>query len=199
MPSPAQLRRELYTHAQEKNFVDPLTGLTPNSEESLTGILSIKAQQRKVNWSEIPIYDPTFKETGTASAVVDIHGVFVSEYRLLHSESRGAEIWQGMPCDIVHISSSGKSVVIFENKIGSKVGYESQNPVSNQFARQMDFLIDISESHIEKVTYVLISPRYMLEQNWYPELNASLDHAQRRSKLPTYTMAWEDVFHATVP
>lgn len=197
MPSPTELRKALYSSAQEKKFIDPITGLPPNSEESLSGILAIKAQQLKVRWEDISLFSPKFEKAGNAKSIIDEHGVFASEYRLLHSDSRGAEIWQGMPSDIVHISSSGKMVVIFENKIGSRVGYESQSPVSNQFARQMDFLISLSGSHIEKVAYILISSRYMLENCWYPELDASLEHAERRNKLPTYAIAWEDVFDAT--
>lgn len=199
MPSPTELRRALYVCAQEKNFVDPITELAPNSEESLSGILAIKAQQLKVRWAEISLYSPTFESSGNALSIIDERGAFASEYRLLHSDGQGAEIWQGMPSDIVHISSSGKNVVIFENKIGSRVGYESQSPVSNQFARQMDFLISLSGSHIEKVAYVLISTRYMLENCWYLELDASLEHAERRKKLPTYAIAWEDIFDATAP
>ena len=197
MPSPTELRRRLYDDAAKSGFVDPLTLLAPDSEPSMSGILALKAQQRMIDWGKVSLNSPSFKPVGAASDIIDADGTFVAEYRLLHSDAKGATTWQGMPCDVVHIGSDGKSVVVFESKIGSEVGYESDSPATNQFARQMDFLISLAGSHIERVAYVLISTRYMLEKEWYPQLEASLDYSGRRAVLPAFTVIWEEVISAT--
>lgn len=200
MASTTHLRKELYAYAKERGVIDPITQIAPDSENSITGVLCLKAQQGKIAWKQIQLFDiKTKNEVGKASNVFK-DGVFVSEYKLLHSNENEEKIWGGMPADIVHMHSSSECVVLLEIKIGGNVGYESNNPESNQIARQLDFLANIPGSRIKRLVYVFVTTRGMAEQEWYKEiLEKSLNCKERSKKVDAYLVKLEDIFDACEP
>ncbi|MCB1611885.1 MAG: hypothetical protein KDI60_09040 [Xanthomonadales bacterium] len=200
MASPTRLRQELYARAKAQGFVDPLSGHAPSSEESLSGVLAFFAQRKKISWEEIPLYNTTYtKPLMNAAELIDANGFFLTEYRLLHSTDHGGDIWQGMPADIVHANHALTSVVLFESKLGGKVGYDEHSPETNQFARQIDYLVNLAKMRSLSVSYVLLSTEYMLVNGWYRDtLIQSLSCKDRKDVVDSYVVAWEHIISAKV-
>src|SRR5579872_4983133 len=67
--------------------------------------------------------------------------------------------------DLAYVSKDVRSVVMFENKIGSDIQYEP-TPESNQLARQLEYLVTLSKSGRE-VVLILVSSRKLLGAGWY--------------------------------
>jgi hypothetical protein len=195
--SVSALKRELFELAEARGIRDPLTGCTPISERALTGLLCFYAQREAVSWERVPLYDvDSLKTKGFAADIVARGGSFLGEYILQHRDQSEERIWGGMPADLLYVSGDGVSVVIFENKIGSEIGYEP-TPESNQLARQLEYLISLRRGSAQNVSLFLVSARSMFALEWYrPEFSGALKHDGRYLKASGYLVMWEDVFDA---
>ena len=192
------MKADLFEYAQHRKFCDPLSGCVPCSETNLTGLLSFYAQRQAIAWERVALYDcDTFKRTASAADLITYPGAFLSEYVLPNRDEREGSIWGSMPADLLYISADLATVVMFENKIGGSIGYES-GPETNQLARQLDYLVNLRKGRVERTAFILLSARPMLEAQWYRrELSESLLHNNRQTDAPGYLMTWEDLCDAT--
>lgn len=199
MASLSQLKQDLFALATERGFVDLITGCAPSSERALSGILSLFAQLNRIAWERVPLYDvEELQTTCQVSSLMAGPGSYLSEYLLLHRDKKEESIWGGMPADMMYLSNDCSRIVLFENKIGSEVGYEP-TPESNQLARQLDYLASLLRDPTKSVSLVLISSRSMLDLNWYQsDFKDSLECNGRNKLVSGYFAAWEDIFNATI-
>lgn len=197
MPSIGTLKQDLFNLATLRGFCDPVTGCFPLSETALSGFLCLYAQRQKVQWDKVPLYDvESFKNKGDAGDLIQYPGSFLTEYPLLHRNGAEERIWGWMPADILYVSADSASIALFENKIGGDIAYEP-TPASNQFARQLDYLITFRDGLTRNVSLVLVSTRQMFELRWYrTEFADALKHNDRFVTAPGYLATWEDIFEA---
>ncbi|RII25319.1 MAG: hypothetical protein CXR31_14065 [Geobacter sp.] len=193
------MKQELFKLAKTRGFVDSITGCTPYSERALSGILALFAQLNRIAWDRIPLYDvEKLQTTSQASSLIAGPGSYLSEYLLLHRDQKEESIWGGMPADMMYLSNDCSRIVLFENKIGSEVGYDP-TPESNQLARQLDYLASLQRDQTKSVSLVLITARSMIDLNWYQsDFQGSLECNERGKLVSGYFVAWEDVFNATI-
>lgn len=192
------MKTALFEHAERRRFCDPLTGCVPCSERNLSGLLSFYAQRQSIAWNQVGLYDcTTFERKASAADLVTYPGTFLSEYVLPNRDEREGQIWGGMPADMLYISADLATVVVFENKIGSRIGYEPTSE-TNQLARQLDYLVHLKRASVKRAAFVLISARSMLESQWYrSDFSRSLLCNRRYDEASGYLMTWEEVFDAT--
>ena len=190
------MKAEFLDNIKKFGICDPITGYPPQDERALSGLLCLYSQQNKIIWNNIPLRDVAdfSKQKGNAADFIDTAGVYLAEYKLL-GDTEGT-IWNDMSADIMYASADYKTVVIFENKIGPGIGYEP-SPVSNQFARQLEYLIKLKRQHIIKAALFLISPEELLKKGRFcgdNELKGALTYGNRDQTVPGYLIAWEDIF-----
>jgi len=167
MPTVASLKQELIGLAAERAIADPLSGCRPTSERALTGILCFHGQRESIDWPRVPLYDVSSRlERARGSEFISPEGCFLSEHVLLHENVHDESIWGGMPADLLYLSRDLQTVVMFENKIGSEIGYEPR-PDRNPLARQLDYLVKLRGGRIVQAILVVISGRKMIEADWY--------------------------------
>jgi hypothetical protein len=192
------MRAALFEYARRCGFCDPLSACVPRSETNLTGLLSFYAQRQAIAWERVALYDcDTFNRMASAADMITHPGAFLSEYVLPSRDEREESIWGSMPADLLYISANLATVVMFENKIGGSIGYD-RGPEKNQFARQIDYLVNLRTGKVKRAAFILISTRQMLDAQWYRrELSQSLLYNERYTTVPGYLMTWEDVCDAT--
>lgn len=191
--SKAKIKASLFEMARTSRFVDPITGLPPSSERSLSVILGFYCQRRAILWSKVKLYSvDKLEPVCTADTLISYPGYFISEYLLLHSNKDQEQIWGGMPVDLLYASGDLSLVVMFENKIGGGFQYEAC-PATSQLARQLDYLISIS-SPIRKSFLILLTSREFLDQGRYKdEFLEALRHNNRNNHVSGFLVLWEEV------
>ena len=197
MPTVASLKQELIGLAAERAIADPLSGCRPTSERALTGILCFHGQRESIDWPRVPLYDVSSRlERARGSEFISPEGCFLSEHVLLHENVHDESIWGGMPADLLYLSRDLQTVVMFENKIGSEIGYEPR-PDRNPLARQLDYLVKLRGGRIVQAILVVISGRKMIEADWYRDgFAGALQFAERHTRVTGYFAFWEDIFQA---
>lgn len=199
MPRIQQLKAEIFGAARSSGFVDPFTGHVPESERALSGLLAFYGQRDRIDWAKVTLFDAKSQEAVSMAAdfLIEARGSYISEYLLMHSTTEELNLWGQMPADMMYLSSDGATAVLWENKVGSKIGY-GPTPNENQFARQLRYLQVLRNrgSAIRRTAFVLISGAAMLEANWYKgELQETLSHMPD-VMTACYTVAWESIFRA---
>jgi hypothetical protein len=195
------MRKKIFDRAKSLGINDPLTGCFASSERALSGFLCLYAQQRRVRWSDVPLYQVhrSLPQIGHADIVVEPSGTFVAEYLLLHGNKSEESVWGWMPADLLHASSDLTSVVIFENKIGGLLQY-GQTPESKQLDRQLDYLIGLKHRGMRNVSLVLISGKDFFQTGWYCDaLAGTMKYKDRSRTVPGYLLTWEDLLDAMAP
>ena len=194
-----KLKTEIFDAARSSGFVDPFTGHVPESERALSGLLAFYGQRDRIDWAKVTLVDARSQESASIAAdfLVEPRGSYISEYLLMHSTTEELNLWGQMPADMMYLSSDGATAVLWENKVGSNIGY-GPAPNENQFARQLRYLQALRNrgSAIRRTAFVLVSGAAMLEANWYKgELQETLNHMPD-VMTACYTVAWESIFRA---
>lgn len=194
-----KLKAKIFEAARSSGFVDPFTGHVPESERALSGLLAFYGQRDRIDWAKVTLFDarPEEPTSITADLLIEQRGSYISEYLLMHSTTEELNLWGQMPADVMYLSSDGGTAVLWENKVGSNIGY-GPAPDENQFARQLQYLraVHNRSSSIRRTAFVVVSGAAMLEANWYKgELQETLNHMSDRVSA-CYTVAWESIFQA---
>jgi hypothetical protein len=179
--------------AKTTGFIDPLTGLPPSSERTLSCILAFHCQRQAILWSKVNLYNvDNLEPVGAVDTIISYPGYFVTEYLLLHKNKDQEAIWGGMPVDLLYASRDLSRVVMFENKIGSDFQYEV-DPKTSQLARQLDYLLSIPNSARHN-SLVLLTSRDFLAQGWYKnEFSDALRYNNRNDHVSGFVVLWEEV------
>lgn len=199
MPRIQELRAEIFGAARSSGFVDPFTGHVPESERALSALLALYGQRDRIDWAKVTLYDERSQESTSIAAnfLIEPRGSYISEYLLMHSTTEELNLWGQMPADVMYLSSDATTAVLWENKVGSHIGY-GPAPNENQFARQLQYLqaVHNRSSTVRRTAFVLVSGAAMLEANWYQgELQKTLSHMPDVVSA-CYTVAWESIFRA---
>lgn len=196
-----KLKAKIFEAARISGFVDPFMGHVPESERALSGLLAFYGQRDRIDWAKIRLFDASSQEPTSIAAnlLFQPRGSYISEYLLMHSTAEELNLWGQMPADVMYLSSDATTAVLWENKVGSHIGY-GPAPNENQFARQLQYLqaVHNRSSSIKRTAFVLVSGAAMLEANWYKrELQETLNHMPDLVAA-CYTVAWESIFRAKV-
>lgn len=196
--STAQIKASLFEMARTARFVDPVTRLPPSSERALSGILGFHCQRQAILWTKVKLYSvDKLEPVSTADTIISYPGYFVTEYLLLHANKDQEAIWGWMPVDLLYAPSDFSRVVMFENKIGSGFQYEA-HPATSQLARQLDYLISISDPP-RRSCLILLTSREFLDQGWYKnEFSDALRHNNRNDRVSGFVVLWEEVISSLV-
>jgi len=77
---------DIFVKATRIGFVDPITKLPPRDERSISALLCILYQQKKISWSRVNLLDLNCAVTGRmASDLFEESGCICSEYPLFWS------------------------------------------------------------------------------------------------------------------
>jgi hypothetical protein len=99
-----------------------------------------------------------------------------------------------MPADLICLSQDQQTVVLLENKIGSRFTGAQNDSLKGQLAKQADFLL---HCQVPKAFLVLLSTTELFDKGWYRnELLNTLQHGDRSSKVTGYLIRWEDILSA---
>lgn len=178
------------------NFVDPITEYAPTNEVQMSGLLGLLHQMGRVRWETVPLLLPTNELSGSMADEVFAGTLMCSEYQLFWSSDNEMQVWGLMPADLICFSQIKQTVVIIENKIGSRLTGVQDNPGVSQLAKQLDFLIGRKFS---KRALVLLSTTELFNRGRYRnELLSALRHDEREKEVNGFLMRWEDVLCAIV-
>jgi hypothetical protein len=176
------------------NFVDPITGYLPRGEAQMSGLLGLFHQLNGVDWSRVPLLTTDNCPSGRMADDLLERAVICSEYQLFCNSESDINVWGSMPADLVCLSQDKQTVVLLENKIGSRFTGTRSDPLTGQLAKQADFLL---HCQIPKAFLVLLSTRELLDNGMYRNaLSNTLRHGGRSPKVSGYLMRWEDVLSA---
>ncbi|MFA6011647.1 MAG: hypothetical protein WC799_16785 [Desulfobacteraceae bacterium] len=177
-------------------FVDPITGLPPQDEISLSALLSIYHQQGRIGWNKVQLLMPYCTDSTTiASEVLKPSGSFSSEYPLFWRTNEELNARGGMRPDFIYISPDLRIVALIENKIGANDTHKDDS-YGGQFGRYIKYLM---ESNIAEPYMILITSQFFLSKSppWYAtELQHAVNIQQSEGKIKTRIIVWEDILEA---
>lgn len=184
--------------AKSSGFVDPLTGHPPTDETTLSALLSIFHQQRRIDWSKVKMrmpQNPTIKIDETADQVINQDGCLSAEYPLFWESHEQFDAYGGMRPDFIYISGDGKTVALIENKIGASPTHKGDS-YGGQFGRYTKYL---GECVLPRRYLILITMGTYIERKppWYTgELLAAAAKWNSDRKVEYRIIIWEDILKA---
>lgn len=175
-------------------FVDPVTGYPPELpklEEQLSALLALFHQRGLIDWKRVNLYLPDKTPSGRmADELFTSGGTILCEYPLFAGSRQDTEKWGSMPADLLYISEDSHTIILIENKIGSKLR-EKGHLEHGQLARQAKYLL---QSKMPERYLVLLSTQEFFDKGWYlRELQNTLAFENRSSMITGYLMQWEEV------
>jgi hypothetical protein len=175
-------------------FKDPITDYPPVNEVQMSGLLGLFHQLHRVEWLRVPLLFPDNSPAGKTADEILGRAVICSEYQLFYNSESEINIWGAMPADLICLSEDKKTVVLLENKIGSRFTGTRGDPITGQLAKQADFLF---HCQIPRAFLVILSTKKCFDAGLYRnELSSALQNCGRSPKVAGYLMRWEDVLSA---
>jgi hypothetical protein len=176
-------------------FLDPVTGRAPTNERELSALLAFFHQRASIAWDRVALYEPGRDEpVRRADSLFRPGGVLLTEYPLFAKAQDEIHVWGAMPADLLYLSSDTTTVVLIENKVGSRFTSGGRHLEHGQLARQAEYLRRGPTPH---PYLVLLSTTDCLRRLRYGDtLRETLVHNQRHKRVTGYVMRWEDVFES---
>ena len=125
----------------------------------------------------------------------------LAEYLLCAREHQDISTWGAMPADLIYVSADNRSVVIVENKIGSRFTSGGGDVESGQLARQAEYLCRWKDRRgLAGASLILLTTTECIKiksGNYLQVFNNTLKaHANRCERIQGFVMLWEDIFDA---
>ncbi|MDC9511863.1 hypothetical protein PSH47_03705 [Pseudoalteromonas sp. CST5] len=167
-------------------MIDPITGLKASNETELSTLLAYHHANSSIGWSNVNLYSiPYLSDKLFASEYINCSSPFYCEYPLF-SDSETVDIWGQMPADLLSFSKNENTIVLIENKIGSKF-----TSAGTQLIRQAKFL---EKSGFKNKVLIVLTSELFLSKGWYlSEMQNVIDNVE---SVKVFAMKWEDIFNA---
>jgi hypothetical protein len=186
---------KVFERAAIQKFVDPITGLPPQNEVSLSALLSIYHQRGQIAWNKVPLLMPDCTDTKTTAAdVLNASGSLTTEYPLFYKKE-GVDAYGDMRPDFIYISQDRRTVALIENKIGANDTHKGDS-YGGQYGRYIKYLM---ESKVAEPYMIIITSRSFLGKSppWEAtELQQAVKIQQSEDKVKARIIAWEDIIDA---
>ncbi|MCW5892622.1 MAG: hypothetical protein KIT14_19075 [bacterium] len=141
--------------------------------------------------------DQSLADVG-ADTLFSAAGTMLAEYPLCAHDLEDIKIWGAMPADLLYVSADNRSIVIIENKIGSRFTSGGAHVELGQLARQAEYLCRWKERRgLASASLVLLTSAECLRtMNYSRVFETTLAHTDRGSRVQGYVLRWEDIFNA---
>lgn len=181
------VKRKLAEEADIKGFSNKIMSVTPNTsalENCLSSLLCYFHQKNRIVWSNIRLYTLEKQFSGVTGDEIFCDPGFIScEWPLAADSSEEIQIWGGMKADLLYLNNDEVTIVLIENKIGSR--YTSANTQVERYLKYLD------KFQIKEKVFILLTSRELTEKDWY--LNEIKGSSQIASAVKVYVLYWEDV------
>ncbi len=103
-----------------------------------------------------------------------------------------------MPADLIYVSTDNRSVVIIENKIGSRFTIGGGDVETGQLARQAEYLCrwKVRRGLAGASLILLTTTECLKTRNYLQYFANTLAYANRCERIQGFVMLWEDIFDA---
>jgi hypothetical protein len=188
--------RKICDEAERVGFVDPLTGLRPQDEDSLSALLCIYHQAGRISWDQVPLLLPSkVRSEHTAAAIFGISAYLCTEYPLFWKTSDELQTRGGMRPDILFLSHDRGRAAFIESKIGAGDTHKGDG-YGGQFGR---YLMYLGDSGIRDTSLILLTAEDFVtrEPPWYiGDLHEAQKLYRGSTQVGTFVMTWESVLGA---
>lgn len=157
---------DIYVRAARIGFVDPVTGLPPGDERTISALICIFHLHNRIDWEKVDLLDTKCQTTGSkASEIFSVPGALCSEYPLFWASTEDCNAFGEMRPDYLYIARDLSLTAILENKFGAGDTHAGDG-YGGQFGRYIKYLKQSSSKH---KYMVVISSRFYLEKEppWY--------------------------------
>lgn len=182
--------------AEKVRFVDPLTGLAPTDEVTLSALLPIFHYRGRIDWSRVPLRKldrPLSHPEESANFVISGIGCLSAEYPLFWQTEDQEQSYGGMRPDFIYLSSDNNTVALIENKIGSGLTHKGDS-YGGQFGRYIKYMLGCN---ISRKFVLLVTLMECLKKNWYTnELVAAMKLQDPDRQIECRILLWEDIWRA---
>jgi len=180
-------------------FVDPITGLVPTCERELSACLCLLQDRSQIPWDVVPLCGIDGSPAGATAASLFVRdGTMLAEYLLCARDYEDVKVWGAMPADLIYVSPDNRSVVIVENKIGSRFTSEGADPQFGQLGRQAEYLFRWKQRRgLASASLVLLTSNECIATTKYLRVFAdTLAHESRTDRIQAFVIRWDDIFSA---
>lgn len=177
------------------HFVDPVTGCRPTNERELSALLAFLHQRGAVAWDRVKLYEPGRDEpVRAADSLLGANGALMTEYPLFAEAEDDIKVWGAMPADLLYLSPDATTVVMIENKVGSRFTSGGTHLEHGQLARQAEYLRRSPTPH---PYLVLLTTTHCLQRLGYARtLRETLLYNERHKRVTGYVMKWENILES---
>lgn len=194
--TPKQVCRSVCDKAARVGFVDPVSGLPPWDEVSLSALLSLYHQDERIDWGSVPFLLPSGGPSGvTAATILGRRGFLCTEYPLFWDTPDQLEARGQMTPDFLFLGADRELVALIEHKIGSGLTHRG-DAFGGQLGRYAKYL---AESSIADAFVILLTSEAFIRRKpaWYvTELDDAARGCLPEGRVQALVMTWEDVLRS---
>lgn len=174
----------MFIQSIPEKVCDPVTGVRANNETELSALFSFYHSVGLIDWKTVNLYPLPYQSSKQcASELIDRSIPFFCEYPLF-SNAQTVDIWGQMPADLLCFTEKGSTIILVENKIGSKF-----TSGGTQLMRQAKYL---ESTHYKNKNLIVLTSEIFLTKGWY--LKEMQEVVEKVKGVNVFAVHWEEIF-----